>query len=250
MFFAIVDIWFMPAMDRIQYVSENFNSRIMPYNYARAIHILVYGLLIIATIGRNYRNLNGKKRLYSLILCAIYFLAAVFVSWLTEYAVDWRQFAYYYLFSCSSILVMAFLLYTEPDFLTKITKKYLSSSLSKQDMRRIKGKIEGEIRDNQLFLRRDLTIVKLSDLISEKPHSISQTLSEEVNESFNDYLNKHRIDHAKKLLHSDDFGHYKVEAIAIESGFNNKVTFNKAFSKFTGMTPSSFRTQKRVNKKL
>ena len=39
---------------------------------------------------------------------------------------------------------------------------------------------------------------------------------------------------------------YKIEAIALESGFNNKVTFYKAFTKFTNTTPSAFRKAGRI----
>ncbi len=45
-------------------------------------------------------------------------------------------------------------------------------------------------------------------------------------------------------MHDKAYSNYKIEAIALESGFNNKVTFYKAFSKFTNQTPSAFRKQK------
>lgn len=237
------DIWILPDTARILYIHEHFEGRLMPVNYAIAIHILVYGIVFIIMIRKNYTLLDGKKKLYAVAICTIYFATAVLISWLTEYAVNWRQFIVYYVVAFSIVFITGFILYREPGFLEQIARKYLSSSLSENDMKRIESKMREQLEQHHIFLQRDLTILKLGAVIEEKPHNISQTLSERINESFNDYINRHRITYAKKMLLSEEYTHYKIEAIAIESGFNNKMTFNKAFSKFTLQTPSTYRNQ-------
>ncbi|ELR72951.1 transcriptional regulator (AraC family) protein [Fulvivirga imtechensis AK7] len=238
------DIWILPDIARILYIQQHFVDRLMPVNYAIAIHILVYGIVFIVMIRKNYKLLDGRKKLYAVAICTIYFATAVLISWLTEYAASWRQFIVYYVVAFSIVFITGFILYREPRFLEQIARKYLSSSLSESDMKCIEIKMREQIERYQVFLQRDLTILKLGEIIKEKPHNISQTLSERINESFNDYINRHRITYAKNMLLSKEFTHYKIEAIAIESGFNNKVTFNKAFAKFTSQTPSSYRNQK------
>lgn len=239
---SMSDILMMPGPERMEYLWSNFMNRTMIYNYGRSWHILSYGLAIVYLVYRNFHLLAGKKRLYALAICTIYFLTAVFLSWLVGFADGWRQFVYYYLSASTMVFIIGYILYKDPRFLDQITRKYLHSSLPKADMERIAGKIKGHMGQGQIFLRKDLTLRKLADMIEEKPHKISQTLSEHLHESFNDLVNRARIEHAKDMLRDKSFDHYKIEAIALESGFNNKVTFHKAFQKFESITPAAYRT--------
>ena len=53
-------------------------------------------------------------------------------------------------------------------------------------------------------------------------------------------LNKYRIDEAKALLNDD---HLNISDVLYASGFNNRVSFYKAFKKFEGITPTEFRSK-------
>jgi len=240
-FVLLSDVFLMPPLERIAYLKANFLNRTMLYNYARSWHIMLYGAAIVYLVYRNFQLLTGKKRLYALAICTVYFITAVFLSWLVGYAWGWRQFVYYYLCASTMVFIIGFVLYRDPQFLTQITRKYLHSAMPRTDMQRIAGKINAHMSEERIFLQKDLTLRKLSDLIEEKPHKISQTLSEYLKVSFNDLVNRARIGHAKEMLKDKSFDHYKIEAIALESGFNNKVTFHKAFQKFQDCTPASYR---------
>ena len=50
---------------------------------------------------------------------------------------------------------------------------------------------------------------------------------------------EYRIEEAKRLL--KEKMNYKVEEIAEQVGYNSKSSFNTAFKKITGMTPSEWR---------
>lgn len=240
---SLSDIFLMPGNERIAYASAHFFDRIMPYNYVRSWVILTYGASIVYLVYRHFSSLVGKKRVYAIAICTIYFLTAVFLSWLVGYASGWRQFIYYYLLVSTMVFLIGYILYRDPQFLTQIARKYLHSALAKDDMERIAKKVNLGLNEEKLFLRKDLTLRGLSDEIGEKPHKISQTLSELMKESFSDLINRSRVNHAKQMLLDPSFNHYKIEAIALESGFNNKVTFHKAFQKFESMTPATYRSE-------
>ena len=57
---------------------------------------------------------------------------------------------------------------------------------------------------------------------------------------FHELINKYRIEEAKKILHNDEQKNLNIIDIAYEVGYNNKVTFNKAFKKDTQLTPSQY----------
>lgn len=240
-FVAIWDILLLPGLERLAYIEIHFLDRIMTYNYIRAGHQLLYGVALVWIYIARQHLLNQKEKIYLLLMAVIYVLSTVLISWLTLFAENWRQFIYFYFLVSTIVFAIAYLLYTDPEFLKKLSKKYLSSSLNEADMKRILTKIESSLTQDKLYLDQSLSLIKFGSRIGVKPHGISQTMSVLVGKNFNEYLNEYRVEHAKKLLKDKNFDHYKIEAIALESGFNNKVTFNKYFLKNTGLTPSEYK---------
>jgi AraC-like DNA-binding protein len=59
--------------------------------------------------------------------------------------------------------------------------------------------------------------------------------------NFNQWLNHVRIHEAKKMFVDEKFAHYSIEGISQEVGFSSISSFNMAFKKETGLTPSVFR---------
>ena len=56
-----------------------------------------------------------------------------------------------------------------------------------------------------------------------------------------DFINKYRVEEAKKKLSSRTYKQFTILAIAYEVGFNSKSAFYNAFKKFTDTTPTKFR---------
>lgn len=238
--FYLWPIFTMPAPERMVFISEHFTDVIMPVNYARALHLFSYGLALVLYLSKNGRWLNPRNRLYAWSVVLIYFISCVVISWLTQFASSWRDFDLYYLLSCNIILVIGILLYTDPAFLQLIAQKYLKSGISKKDKKRIRKKVEAAFADKKTFARNDLSLTVLEGLIGEKKHHISQTFSEEIQESFHAYVNRHRVEYAKELISDPEYQKYTLEAIGQKAGFNNRVSFIKAFRKHNAQTPSEY----------
>jgi AraC-like DNA-binding protein len=81
--------------------------------------------------------------------------------------------------------------------------------------------------------------------LSVSPHLLSQILNEKLNRNFSDFVNYYRIEEAKQILSSPRGDRLKVIAVAFEVGFNTKVAFYNAFKKYTKMTPSQYREEKK-----
>ncbi len=58
---------------------------------------------------------------------------------------------------------------------------------------------------------------------------------------FNDFINYYRIQDAKKMLLDEDNKNYTISSIAFDTGFSSLSSFNSAFKKIEGKTPSSYR---------
>ena len=128
MVLMLLDIYAMDGLDRMAYSKANFLNRIMPYNYARVIHTLMYGIFCTVLVKKNYYK-DSFERLYSFAICLIYFLAAIFISFFTLFADGWRDFIYYYLIANSIVLLIGYLLYSKPDFLKGSVKNILNPLL-------------------------------------------------------------------------------------------------------------------------
>lgn len=91
----------------------------------------------------------------------------------------------------------------------------------------------------KVFLEKDLDLDKLANYLNSNRVYVSYVFNNNIKLSFSEMLNKYRINEAKKLLLLN-VKKYTIEAVALESGFKNKVTFNRNFKRLTGVTPSFF----------
>lgn len=117
-------------------------------------------------------------------------------------------------------------------------QKYNSSTLSEKEAKSISERLTETMAKEQLYLQPDLTLYKLAEVLETKPHSLSQVLNQYHQSGFHAFINKYRIEEAKKMLIETDL---KIIAVAYDCGFKSISTFNVAFKKETGMTPSQFR---------
>ena len=97
------------------------------------------------------------------------------------------------------------------------------------------------INDEQLYLKTDLTIHELGVRMELNSKYLSQAINHQGDLNFNKYINQKRIDHARQLIHDENYQNYSLEGIATESGFRSKSTFNTTFKSLVGCTPSDFK---------
>lgn len=86
--------------------------------------------------------------------------------------------------------------------------------------------------------------ISLEDIASKlnlSKHYLCSVFKEEMGETTSSYINRLRIEKAKKLLLKKD---YKIKEIFEEVGFSNQYYFSKVFKKITGMTISEYRAEK------
>lgn len=118
--------------------------------------------------------------------------------------------------------------------------KYEKSKLSQVELDNIIRKMDQLMRVEKQYLNPDLSLILLSEMLNTTPNKLSQAINNTYAESFNDYVNRFRINHAKKLIKSGRAKQYTLLALGIESGFNSKSTFNRVFRKFENKSPSSY----------
>ncbi len=101
--------------------------------------------------------------------------------------------------------------------------------------------------ETQPFLDQDLSLKKLALHLDISSGYLSQIINQYEGKNFFDYINGHRVEAVKRKMADPDAQHLNLLGMAYESGFKSKSTFNLAFKKSTGKTPTAFK--KSITKK-
>jgi len=99
------------------------------------------------------------------------------------------------------------------------------------------------IRD-KLYLESDISLSRISKLVGKSAQNTSEIINQYAKQNFNDFINHYRIQEAKMMLLDTKNEKYTISSIAFDIGFNSLSSFNTAFKKFEGTTPSLYRKGK------
>ncbi|VAV94855.1 hypothetical protein MNBD_ALPHA01-658 [hydrothermal vent metagenome] len=122
-------------------------------------------------------------------------------------------------------------------------QKYAKSALSADDIKRILSKLQHALEGDELFNDSMLSLRSLSDHTRISTNNISQAINQSLECNFFDFINGFRIKEAMKQLRKSGEDKIPVLEIAHAVGFNSKSTFNAAFKRHCGLTPTEYRRQ-------
>jgi AraC-like DNA-binding protein len=103
------------------------------------------------------------------------------------------------------------------------------------------NKLKALMNENKLFTNPDLKLALLSREVGLTPHQLSKLINEKFAKSFNDYVNEHRVNEFILRVNDSKYQSFTIYGIALDVGFNSKSSFNTAFKKITGKTPSDYK---------
>ncbi len=187
--------------------------------------------------------------LYFSIYLLLYFILVVLLTFINSFQI---QLDYILLLITSlSIYAIGYSAISNPEIFKAIPEFELQSfeldkktpvneSRNSNQFPELKEKLLKYMDSNKPYLKSDLKISELADSLTVPYYQLSQLINDEFLVNFYDFINKYRVEEAKKLL-IEDRNNYKILAIAYEVGFNSKATFNRVFKKFTELTPSEFK---------
>ncbi|MEN8229691.1 MAG: AraC family transcriptional regulator [Bacteroidota bacterium] len=119
-------------------------------------------------------------------------------------------------------------------------RKYKRSGLKKKDIKGYVEAIEKHMIQAKPYLDRELSIYDLSEQLEIPRHILSEIINEHMGKNFYNLVNDYRVEEVKKRLENPEFKNLTILAIAYDSGFNAKSSFNTIFKDKTGTTPSEY----------
>ena len=123
----------------------------------------------------------------------------------------------------------------------KEAEKYSRSGLKDKQAEKYLEKLIHTMETDKPYLDRDLSIHELSVMTDIPRHHITQVLNEKHGKNFFTFINEYRVKEVISRFNDPANNNFTILAIAYDSGFNSKTTFNSIFKSQTGLTPSEFR---------
>lgn len=225
-----------------------------------ALHFVAFRVLLLAQIvgysiyiqskGKFKWSVKGffskKTPLDQLILASFLLFGIVKVLWLLF--TIFSNYRYIDFFDTGvRLITMLSVFYLFINVVNKIkvgvmrSEPYERSSLDNGEVIRLKERLNRIMKEDEPYLNKNLKMVEIASGLGVSEHKLSQLLNVHLGTNFFEYVNQYRISKARLLLKDPAYNKYTIETIAMECGFNSKSTFNEAFKKLEGVTPSNFK---------
>lgn len=241
--------------------SDSMISLRIIYSVSFFLSITSYSILTFIEIKRHQDKLKDLVS-YTSGIINLNWLKVISISFYSGYIIffilgglkiigDYIPFdPYYVIFGFIAVFSFVFGFYgirqsmieiIDPRDSKKETEKYSRSGLKENQADEFLKNLIDYMEKNKPFLDPNLNIYNLSRMTGIPRHYITQILNENYKRNFFTFINEYRVREVIERFSNRKFDHFTIIAIAFDSGFNSKTTFNNIFKNMTGKTPSEFR---------
>ncbi|MDN5200889.1 helix-turn-helix domain-containing protein [Fulvivirgaceae bacterium BMA10] len=227
-----------------------------------AVHVLIYIFFCFLEVHRykkvvkdNYSRLEWLNLGWLQWTFLMFFLIVVvdvvqfilFLSEIPSYPLE----ILVYLLILVAINLLYFNGFTLSGKLRGFSKEDLAFSTSIASVKRINmaleenqaliEKLEKHLDLTESFKNPNLTIGLLAQELEIPKRTLSELINDHYHQHFVDFINTYRINSARERLMNPPDPNETILEVLYEVGFNSKSSFNTAFKKKTGLTPSQFK---------
>ena len=129
---------------------------------------------------------------------------------------------------------------TETNVLTGNSNHHLANA-SDTEIEHLKNSLISLLESKKPYLDENLNLKTLADMIPTTDRKLSALLNHYLDTNFYDFINAYRVKEIQYKMVQKDYNKFTMLALALDSGFNSKSSFNRIFKKETGMSPSAYK---------
>lgn len=206
------------------------------------LHFAFYIFLawrVVKNVKSNYKKAQQTKSQKAILDWLSLLLIGFVLIWITYFLNIIDDAVPYIIGPIVYSIVIYFLSYKA--FQLKVTDIDGSVFKIENDNTQLFDEISKLIVDDKLYLESTLSLAGVSKFVGKSTQKTSSVINEHAKRNFNDFINYYRIQDAKKMLSNIENEKFTISSIAYDTGFSSISSFNSAFKKFEGVTPSSFR---------
>ena len=262
-FYVLFLSYYNPKFSNLLYSNGDIGLLLIVFGVISIAIFTLYGYYTIHLLNKyrktvdnlySFHNTNvSLKWVWTLVLIfySYYFLAIIINGLNKAFEIDFRMSNILIPVYTFFIYTISFRGYVQPKLLAqkeetednKPTESYQKSGLKKSDANKYAKMITKLMQEEKLFLNPEVNLNEISRHIGIPQHHITQVLNEQLNKNLYTFVNEFRVNEVIRLFNIDKYNNWSIIAIAFESGFNSKSSFNAFFKKFTGKTPSEYRKE-------
>jgi len=123
-----------------------------------------------------------------------------------------------------------------------------NESVDNEDIQQWKEKIILLFEENEVYKNSNLTLTDVALQLNTNRNIVSKAINQEFHMNFNDFVNEKRAEAVIEKLKQGEHHTSTLLGIALDCGFNSKTTFNRAFKKYTSLTPNQYLNKKSSTK--
>lgn len=191
-------------------------------------------------LNENYADLDHKEVWQSLLFAVVLFIIYQI------YATNPGDMSREYLSQVNTLIIIVFLLWrvetlqTLESSVPQTNTGALPMAIADHISTMLKERCEGK----QLYLKHDLTLVELADAIETNRNYLSSYFAEQGT-TYNNYINRLRIDHFISLYRETTEGNRSIAVLRLaeRSGYKSYSTFSAAFKRITGLSETDWMKQ-------
>jgi AraC-like DNA-binding protein len=187
-------------------------------------NILFIGVLFLVSMIHSYTELGSLNGINQLLTLTISFIILIGMLIIIYQGMDKPHFY-------SSITPH------EKELASEVNQ-YAGSTLTDESTNIKLERLKHVMKSEKPYKLENISIDKLAEITDIPSRHLSQIINQRLDQNFFDFINSHRIKDAQKQLESPSI---RVSEVMYEVGFSSRSSFNTAFKKYTGMTPSQYR---------
>lgn len=186
----------------------------------------------------NYQNIYFDKiKIWSKMLS--FFTILILILFVPASFIDLPETLSYIISIISFILIELFVFY-RPTFLNRSALKISFGYNFNKDSEYAISELEfiNEFYTKLYFINNDASLENLAKHLNISSNDLYKFIYYKYNMTFNDLVNKNRIDYFIDIIHYPKYLNYTIDALAKEAGFSSRQHLYKPFKKFHGGNPS------------
>ncbi|MFY0630742.1 MAG: helix-turn-helix domain-containing protein [Flavobacteriaceae bacterium] len=252
----MLPIYLLPQDQKLNMIfngGSGSSLKMLIINFARLTSIFVYAFLTYK-IYKNNKKEKGQTYIikwqrnivYLNFAFGVSYFSFVFFRKMKILSTDTVMYPQVLLMALL-ILYIGYVAYVNPRvfskkylFDEKPLLKYEKSGLTNSFSEELKAQLLLLLNEEKVYKQNNINLGDLATMLGTTRHNLSQVINEHFGMNFFHLINKYRVAEAIEILKNDYNRNLNIIDVAYDVGFNNKVTFNKAFKEEANMTPSQF----------
>ncbi len=191
----------------------------------------------------SWKSFKSQKKAWSKqlrFLALMGSLSLIGLLWLVFTFTGWKYFHIIELLLVSLFFGFTFLVFLENGAFPTVVKMDSKGEFPHYDDQKQLQRLDQALREKQLFLRPNLSLKELATELQLPRRYVSHLINRYHGKNYKGFINEFRIAAFLVKARSEKENHKTLLALALESGFNSKSTFNQVFKDQFGKTPSEY----------